>query len=122
MRFGREVLAYLRQGALALRPTARVRGQGDDTVVFVHGHGAGPATFDSLRASLAAAGHQRFAGFRYGMAGQVRGIAAELDRFIAQHVAHGAIHVVAHSMGGIVARTWLQELASPETRRRVRAR
>jgi triacylglycerol lipase len=120
MKLGHEVLAYLRQGALALRPTAGVHGDGEDTVLFVHGHGAGPATFDALRGALASDGHRRFAAFRYGMIGRVRGVAAELERFAARHAPRGALHVVAHSLGGIVARTWLQEVASPALRERVR--
>jgi pimeloyl-ACP methyl ester carboxylesterase len=121
MKLGRELLAYARQGALAFRPRAGVRGEGDETVVFVHGHGAGPATFDALTQSLREAGHRRFAAFRYGLVGTVRAIAGELDRFVETHAGRGPVHVVAHSLGGIVARVWLQEVAPVSARQRVRS-
>lgn len=80
------------------------------TVVFVHGLGANRACFFPLQAWLARAGHERQLAFNYATSGSVEKMAIELRDTVDRRVKGGRIHVVAHSLGGLVARTWIQAL------------
>ncbi len=110
----REVFAYTAQGLLLPRGRARVPATppkpGERTVVLVHGHASHPGAFVALERALRRAGQARIAAFRYGATGTVEGLAARLDAFIAAHLGSERLILVGHSLGGLVARTWLQLL------------
>lgn len=86
------------------------------TVVFVHGLWGTRAGFFPLQAWLAAAGVRRQLAHGYPTfgsrrrTGSLEAMAVALRRRIDAEVRGGRIDVVAHSMGGLVARVWIQLL------------
>lgn len=80
------------------------------TVVFVHGLAANRASLYPLQAWLFARGHRRQYSFSYRTSGSIERCALELKRRLDRDVRGGRIDIVAHSMGGLVARTYLQAL------------
>ncbi|MDF1562260.1 MAG: alpha/beta fold hydrolase [Deltaproteobacteria bacterium] len=107
----REALAYAAEGALlplaALRPR-RPTGHGP-TVVMVHGYGSGRGAFTPLERSLREHGYQRFA--RHGFITRWKrfdDLVDGLDRFIREQVPGGPLVLLGHSIGGLLARAWLQ--------------
>lgn len=111
----REGLALLAHGLLlpfGRRSAARRPGRARDarTLVFVHGLGANRSGFLPLQTYLRAHGHARQYAFRYRSSGSLEGLALRLKREVDAHVRGGRIDVVAHSMGGLVARLWIQAL------------
>jgi len=111
----REGLSYLAHGVmwpfgmrqLRHRP-ARRREQ--RTLVFVHGLAANRAGFLPLQAYLRVHGYGRQYAFNYKSAGSVERIALRLKRELDEHILGGRIDLVAHSLGGLVARFYLQQL------------
>lgn len=111
----RESLALLAHGLLlplggvaGPRPTERRPDL--HTVVFVHGLAGSPGAFLPLRGFLRLAGSWRQLAFRYRSRGSIEGIAVALKRAVDAHVRGGRVTLVAHSMGGLVARYYLQRL------------
>lgn len=90
------------------RRTPRAREQ--RTVVFVHGLFCNPSVF------LPMAGYMRYRGihqtlpFGYPSTHGVERGAIALKAFLRNHVRGGAVDLVCHSLGGLVARSYLQEL------------
>lgn len=115
----RELGAYALHGALgAWRRVAHPPHDGgeDATVLFVHGHGGGGGAFVPLERSLRARGHRRFAAWGYRSRGTVDELAARLALYAREHL-RGPVDVIGHSLGGIIARVWLQELGGGERAR-----
>lgn len=111
----REALGYLVHGALFpfgyLESRHRtLRAPDIDTVLFVHGLAANRACFFPLQAWLSRAGHKRQLAFNYETSGSVEKMAKRLKDEIDRRVKGGRIHIVAHSLGGVVARTYVQAL------------
>jgi triacylglycerol esterase/lipase EstA (alpha/beta hydrolase family) len=111
----REGLALLAHGVLlpfgrrgAAAPTERRRDQ--RTVVFVHGLGANAGGLLPLRAWLRLHGHRQQYVFGYRSRGSLEALALRLKHELDDHVRGGRIDVVAHSMGGLVARVFVQAL------------
>ena len=111
----REALSFLAHGLLypfglrsRHRPPERRREQ--RTLVFVHGLAANPAGFLPLRAYLRLHGHARQLSYRYQSAGSLERLALGLKRTLDESVGGGRIDLIAHSMGGLVARFYLQQL------------
>ena len=106
----RELGAYALHGALGVRRRGDVRPEAGPgpTVLFIHGHGGTGAAFHLLEKALARAGQRRFAAWEYDARGGLDDLAARLADFA--RTVDGDLHVVAHSLGGILARIWLQEL------------
>jgi pimeloyl-ACP methyl ester carboxylesterase len=107
-----EVGAYALHGLLGARrrrplPAAPALA-GGPTVLLIHGHGGTGAAFHFLERALGAAGHTRFASWEYDGRGSVDEVARRLASWAAP--LGDSLHVVGHSLGGIVARVWLQEL------------
>jgi pimeloyl-ACP methyl ester carboxylesterase len=69
-----------------------------------------------LERALRARGHRRTVAWDYRASGTIEAVAGRLARF-ARASLDGELHVVAHSLGGIVARLWLQELGGRERAR-----
>ena len=111
----REGLSYLTQGVLFpfgyLRSNHRpLRRRDLRTLVFVHGFAANRAGFYPLQAYLRLFGHPRLYSYNYRSVGSVEGLALQLKKEIDANVRGGRIDLIAHSMGGLVARCYLQEL------------
>jgi pimeloyl-ACP methyl ester carboxylesterase len=110
----REGLALLAHGVLlpfgGRRPAATPRRREQRTAVFVHGLGAGSGGLRPLRAWLALHGHRQQYAFGYRSRGSIEALALRLRRELDEQVRGGRIDLVAHSMGGLVARFYLQEL------------
>ena len=111
----REGLSFLVHGALypfgrrsAGRATERDGSQ--RTVVFVHGLGANRSGFLPLQALLRLAGHRRQIAVSYRSRGSIEALALRLKRELDERVGGGRIDLVAHSMGGLVARFYVQQL------------
>jgi triacylglycerol lipase len=80
------------------------------TVVFVHGLAGNRANFFPLQAYLRLRGHRRQLSFNYRSRGSIEGLALNLKRQLDRNVRGGRIDLVCHSMGGLVARHYVQAL------------
>ncbi len=111
----REALALLAHGVLmpfgARRPRPRPeRRREQRTLVFVHGLGTNRSGFFPLQAYLRLHGHRRQLAFNYRSGGSIERLALQLKRAIDAGVGGGRIDLVTHSLGGLVARFYLQLL------------
>jgi triacylglycerol lipase len=111
---GGERLAFLRQVALvphdlgAVVPPARA---GDDVVVLVHGFLASAGVFRPLRGRLEREAGARVATFTHAPCVRIPSIARRLGELLDGIAPGTRITVVGHSLGGLVARWYVQELA-----------
>lgn len=118
---GLEVAASLLQlllwpaGRIQRRVPEQARGRARP-VVLVHGYGAGPAAMLPVELALHYVGFDRVFPFSYSTAGQA-GIES-LAESLSEHVARVAgscggqtVDLVCHSLGGLVARCYLQQFA-----------
>lgn len=111
----RETLAFLAHGLLlpfGLRHKGAAPERRPDlrTLVFVHGLAANRSGFLPLRAYLRSHGHQRQIAVNYRSRGSIQQLALRLKREIDATVRGGRIDLIAHSLGGLVARFYLQQL------------
>ncbi len=90
-------------------PSAAKRPE-ERTVVFVHGLGGHCAQFEPMRWYLRMRGIRRFAFFRYRGADAFELSARELRGQIQERLRGGRVDLVAHSAGGLVARTFVETL------------
>jgi len=111
----RESLALLAAGVLypfgmkePRRTTPRRRVQ--RTVVLVHGYLANRSTLLPLAGYLRWRGFQQVLSFNYRSGDGVEQGAIALRDYLRRHVRGGRIDLVCHSLGGLVARVYLQEL------------
>jgi hypothetical protein len=108
------------QAISTLREVARVRADlrpivpnataGDDVVVLVHGLLATAGIFRPMRARLEREAGARVASFSHAPGLGVERIAMQLARLIDRIPDGTRIHLVGHSLGGIVARWYVQEM------------
>lgn len=87
-------------------------GGGGRAVILIPGFLDTPALFRRLERRLRREGH-RTAGFRLSPSTGARGmdeLAEDLDRFVEERFPGERVSIVAFSMGGIVARFWVQRL------------
>src|SRR2546421_9506191 len=80
------------------------------TVVLVHGYLGNRSSFYPLAAYLKAHGVGPLLSFSYSAAHGIERAALELRESLRQRVGGGRIDLVCHSLGGLIARTWLQLL------------
>ena len=80
------------------------------TLVFVHGLGATRASFFPMQGYLGLLRHTRQLSFNYRAAAGIEAAAIELKRRIDRDVRGGRIDLIGHSIGGLVARFYLQQL------------
>jgi triacylglycerol lipase len=100
-------LALVRPDLRAVVPRARC---GDDVVVLVHGFLASAGVFRPMRARLERDAGARVATFSHAPGLGVRRIAGQLAELV-ERIPHGTrIHLVGHSLGGLVARWYVQEM------------
>src|SRR5262245_11337807 len=111
----RESLALLAAGVLypfglraARRSTPRKPSQ--RTVVLVHGYLANRSTLLPLAGYLRWRGIRQVLSFNYRSSGGVERGAIALRDYLRRHVRGGRIDLVCHSLGGLVARVYLQQL------------
>jgi hypothetical protein len=102
----REVI-LMRRDLLPVLPKARA---GDDVVVLVHGFFASAGVFRPMRARLEKEADARVASFSHPPGWGVKRIAQQLAALV-DRIPHGTrIHLVGHSLGGLVARWYVQEM------------
>jgi triacylglycerol lipase len=112
----REVLSWAAHGLLygfGFLPSLHRPRRARDirTLVFVHGLGANRASFFPLQGYLKLHGHARQLSFNYSAeGGRIEHAALELKRILDRNVRGGRIDLVGHSMGGLVARYYVQKL------------
>jgi triacylglycerol lipase len=108
-----EAVATLREVALLPRDISPVVPQaqaGDDVVVLVHGFMASAGVFRPLRRRLERDAQAKVATFSHAPGAGVRRIAQKLAEVVDGIPSGTRIHVVGHSLGGVVARWFVQEL------------
>jgi hypothetical protein len=114
---GPERLAMLRHAVLVPRDLSPILpdvGEGEDVVVLVHGFLASAGVFRPLRARLERETDARVATFSHAPGAGIRRIAKQLAALV-DRVPEGArITVVGHSLGGVVARWYVQEMFGHE--------
>jgi pimeloyl-ACP methyl ester carboxylesterase len=111
----RESLALVAAGALypfGLRATRRTtpRRAAQRTVVLVHGYLANRSTLLPLAGYLRWRGFRQVLFFNYRSSLGVERGAIALRDYLRRHVRGGRIDLVCHSLGGLVARVYLQQL------------
>jgi triacylglycerol lipase len=113
---GTERLSLLREVALVPRDLGAVVPRvdpGDDVVVLVHGFLASGGVFRPLRARLEREAGARVATFTHAPGAGIRSIARRLARLV-DAIPRARITVVGHSLGGVVARWYVQEMGGHE--------
>jgi hypothetical protein len=110
---GAERVALLREVALVPRDLTEIvpeAGAGDDVVVLVHGFLASAGVFRPLRARLERETDARVATFTHAPGVRIRTIAKRLARLVERLPRDARVTVVGHSIGGLAARWYVQEL------------
>ena len=108
---GPETRATLREVVLMrhdLQTVVPDHGQGDAVVVLVHGFFASAGVWRPLKARLEEQG-AKVATFTHAPGATVRLIAKQLASLVDRIHVGARVHVVGHSLGGIVARWYVQE-------------
>jgi pimeloyl-ACP methyl ester carboxylesterase len=80
------------------------------TVVLLHGYASNRSALFPLAAYLRMRGVEQVFSFNYRSSEGVEQAAIALREFLQQHVRGGRIDLVCHSLGGLVARVYIQEL------------
>jgi alpha-beta hydrolase superfamily lysophospholipase len=110
--FGSERVALLREVALVPRDLATVVPEpraGGDVVILVHGFFASAGVFRPLRARLERRGVQ-VATFTHAPGARIARIARRLAAVVDRVAPDARVTLVGHSIGGIVARYYVQEM------------
>jgi triacylglycerol esterase/lipase EstA (alpha/beta hydrolase family) len=110
--WGLETLSTLRQAYLwprDLTPVLPDCAVDDDVVVLIHGFFASAGALRPMRLRLEREG-ARVATFTHAPGQGVRSIARRLARLVHAIPDGARVHIVGHSLGGIVARWYVQEL------------
>ena len=108
-----EALATLREVLLVPRDIGEivpVDEDASDVVVLVHGFLATAGVFRPLRERLEREANARVASFSHLPGATVPSIAFALGNLVAKIDRGARIHIVGHSLGGVVARYYVQEL------------
>ena len=80
------------------------------TTVFVHGLLANRASFFPMQGYLSLLGHKRQYSFNYRFERSIEEMALALKRRLDRKIKGGRIDLVCHSMGGLIARYYVQAL------------
>ena len=110
---GKERISLLREMTLMHRDLAPVVPEarpGDQVVVLVHGFCASAGVFRPLRARLEQETGARVATFTHAPCVGIRRIARSLEDLVNRIPTGTRITVVGHSLGGVVARWYVQEM------------
>lgn len=109
----KETLATLREVALMPRDLAPVVPEAtheDDVVVLVHGFFASAGVFRPMKARLTEATGAKVASFTHAPGAGIERIARSLAKLVAKIPHRARVHLVGHSLGGLVSRWYVQEL------------
>lgn len=111
---GREALAFARQATLLHRDVTatypRLAEPGDDVVVFLHGLFATAGVLRPMRETVERETGAHTASFSYAPGPGVAAVADSLAELVERLPSGVRVHLVGHSMGGIAARWFVQEL------------
>ena len=109
-----ETVATLREVALMARDITPVLPSNaepcDDVVVLIHGIFASAGVFRPMRQRLIASTNAKVASFSHAPGAGIERIARSLARLVARIPVRSRVHLVGHSLGGLVARWYVQEL------------
>ena len=109
-----ETVATLREVALMARDITAVIPEevhpGDDVVVLVHGFFASAGVFRPMRNQLVNDTNAKVASFTHAPGMGIDRIARSLARLIAKIPVGCRVHLIGHSLGGLVSRWYVQEL------------
>jgi len=108
-----ETIATLREVVLLPRDIVPVVPDGlaqDDVVVLLHGFFASAGVFRPMRRTLTAETHAKVASFTHAPGAGIERIAKSLARIVEKIPSCCRVHIVGHSLGGLVARWYVQEL------------
>jgi pimeloyl-ACP methyl ester carboxylesterase len=109
-----ETISTLREVVLmprGLTPVVpRELDQEDDLVVFVHGIFASAGVFGPMTRALADETGAKVASFTHAPGVGIRRIARKLGQIVESAPTRCRVHLVGHSLGGLVARWYVQEL------------
>jgi triacylglycerol lipase len=109
-----ETVATLREVALMARditPVVPVElDASDNVVVLIHGFFASAGVFRPMRSHLVNDTNAKVASFTHAPGAGIERIARSLARIVARIPASCRVHLVGHSLGGLVARWYVQEL------------
>lgn len=113
-----ETFATLREVALMARDITTIvpvhATAQDDVVVLIHGFFASAGVFRPMRTHLETDTLAKVASFTHAPGAGIERIARSLARVVAR-IPHGCrVHLVGHSLGGLVARWYVQELGGHE--------
>lgn len=113
-----ETIATLREVALMPRDIVPVVptqiAPTDDVVVLVHGFCASAGVFRPMKQHLVQTAKAKVASFTHAPGTGVERIARALAKLVARLPASCRVHLVGHSLGGVVARWYVQELGGHE--------
>lgn len=116
----REAVAFARQAVLLPRdvqapllPPAEHVGDDDDVVVFLHGLFASAGVLRPLRQHVTRHAGVHGAALSYAPGADVEELARRLAALLAEVPAHARLHLVGHSLGGIVCRWLAAHLPDP---------
>jgi pimeloyl-ACP methyl ester carboxylesterase len=84
--------------------------EGDDVVVLIHGFMASAGVFRPMRRALEDRANAKVASFTHAPGEGVVRIAKKLRKLVSQVPKGVRLHLVGHSLGGLVARYYVQEL------------
>jgi pimeloyl-ACP methyl ester carboxylesterase len=109
-----ETVATIREVALMARDITPIvplhATASDDVVVLIHGFFASAGVFRPMREHLVNDTSAKVASFTHAPGAGVERIAKSLARIVAR-IPHGCrVHLIGHSLGGLVARWYVQEL------------
>src|SRR5882762_9361601 len=110
---GNEAWATLREVCLMPRDIAPILPEtrpGDDVVVLVHGFFASAGVFRPMRKRIEAETGARVASFTHLPGVGVRRISLSLAKLVDRIPRGVRIHLVGHSLGGLVSRWYVEEL------------
>lgn len=109
-----ETLATLREVVLMPRDLGPVVpaqvSHADDVVVLVHGFFASAGVFRPMKERLVRDVAAKVASFTHAPGARLERIAQSLAKIVDRIPGHARIHLVGHSLGGLVARWYVQEL------------
>lgn len=109
-----ETLATLREVALMPRDLSPVVPDAvthaDDVVVLVHGFFATAGVFGPMKERLVRDVGAKVASFTHAPGARIERIARSLAELVDRIPSHARVHLVGHSLGGLVARWYVQEL------------
>jgi triacylglycerol lipase len=115
---GAEALAFAKQALLlpldAGAPIVPINvGDGDDVAIFVHGIFASAGVLRPLRAAVCRYPRVHAAALTYAPGPGVERLAARLGELAGSIPSTARLHLIGHSLGGIVARFWARRAGDP---------